>query len=545
MFGDTVNYPFTEIGYHDVKLVIKSTNDCYDTLVKQIYIQPYIKVSELDGSIYYQDFENGKEYWDARPIAEDEYYSWNFGLPEGYFINSAASGENAWHTMIDVDNQKVEKSQVLSPCFDLRSLEKPMLKFNIWSSPNIGRDGAVLQYDLNGSNEWQILGTVGDGINWFNSSTIESQPGDQFFGWSSVKMDDWTSARISLDELKDSSNVRFRIAYATRIYLPNPSPYDGFAFDDFWIGNRKKELLLEYFTNNTTPAYNANNSYIVSFENQNNLDIRAIHYHTSNPVGDPLYSYYPAGPSAREFFYGISSIPYALVNGNQALNLTSTSTNSALIKREILKDPLFDISVSCSDNDGIQINTVARVLESFSGKDLVLYCAIVQKVVEVSNAPSGVTTFYNVLRNFLPDPGGTPISGSMAQGQTFTKSFTWEPPSANALQQSRVIVFVQDIQTSEVFQSGYFDLSALTSVKPDALLSRIVIYPNPATHSLWVDSPVMVEQISIYDLSGKVLNSYNANGMLISVPVDRLRNGAYLIKLRTTHGEIVRKFIKQ
>ncbi len=542
--GDSVYYQFTETGYHDVKLVIKSTDQCLDSLTKQIYIQPHIRISELAESIYYQDFEQGKDYWDARPITENQYFSWDFGNPEGSIIDHPVSGENAWFTVIDLENQIVEKSQVLSPCFDLSLLDRPMLKFNIWSSPNIGRDGAVIQYDLNSSGEWQNLGAIGDGIEWFNSSTIESQPGGQFVGWSSVKMDDWVSARISLDAIKESPNVRFRVAYATNTYF-QPEDFDGFAFDDFWIGNRQKDILLEYFTNNTSTANMSSDSYMVGFENENLLDLNAIHYHTSSPVGDPLHSFYPTGPSAREFFYGVSSIPYALINGTLPFNFTNTEVNQSTFDKEILRDPLFQLSIDCQPDNGILIGVEAKALSDYSGKDLAMHCAIVQKEVDISNAPSGVTRFYNVLRDFVPNSGGVMMSSNMDAGDIYTQSYTWNPSSAILLYKTSVIAFIQDIATGEVYQSVHFKLSNITYDKPMENTLSIDIYPNPVSHTLWIDSPIEIEQVTIYDLSGRALNSFNANSRLLGIPMNNLKNGVYIIKLKTRQGEVVKKFVKQ
>jgi len=499
----------------------------------------------LDESIYYQGFEQGKGYWDARPITENQYYSWNFGTPNGSIIDHPASGENAWYTVIDINDQHVERSQVLSPCFDLSQLERPMLKFNIWSSPNIGRDGAILQYDLNSQNSWQNLGVAGEGIEWFNSTTIESQPGGQFHGWSSVKMEDWTSARITLDTIKNSSNVRFRIAYATNVFIPQPADYDGFAFDDFWIGNRQKDLLLEYFTNNTSTANTSSDTYMVGFENDNLLDLNAIHYHTSSPVGDPLHSFYPAGPSAREFFYGVSSIPYALINGTLPFNFASTAVNQSTFDKEILRDPLFNLSIDCQPDNGIQISVEAKALSDYSGKDLVMHCAIVQKEVDISNAPSGVTRFYNVLRDFVPNPGGVMMSSAMDADDSYVQSYSWSPSSAILLYKTNVVVFIQDIATGEVYQSASFNLSNITSDKPMENTLSINIYPNPVSYTLWIDSPIEIVHVTLYDLSGRALNTYITNGRLIELPVDNLKNGVYLIKLKTRQGEVVKKFVKQ
>lgn len=540
-----VSYQFENLGQHSVKLVLTSTDNCKDSLTKQILIKPLIVVDETLNGFYLEDFEQGEAYWDARGLVENGYFSWDFGYPSGQVINYPSSGSNAWYTVIDINNQKVEKSQVVSPCFDLQLLEKPMLKLNIWSHPEVGRDGTVLQYDENGDNNWVNLGSVGDGINWFNSSTIQSQPGGlgQFFGWSNIRMNDWVTARISLDEISDKSNVRFRIAYATDGNALNP--FDGFAFDDVWIGARKREVLVEYFTNNTLSSSVSTNSYMHSFETNNSTDLRAIHYHTSSPSGDPLFSSYPSGPLAREFYYGIGTVPYALINGNQPLNLANTVGNQTIIERESLMDPFFDLSVNCSQGESVIISISANALEGFSGKDFSLHCAIVEKQVEIGNAPNGEPVFYNVLREFLPNPGGTYLPSTMNSGNTVSREFIWSPTNIHSLSNARVVAFVQNNSTKEVVQSAYFDLSSITTNPVFYSSLKVNLYPNPASTHIWIESPEIIEEIVIVDVTGRIVSMARPYQMNFNVEVGSLKNGVYLVKLKSSKGEVFKRMVKQ
>ena len=548
IFGPTqnnVSYQFANLGQHSVKLVLTSTDGCKDSLTKEILIKPLIAVNEILNGYYFEDFEEGEGFWDARGLVENGYYSWDFGQPSGQVINYASSGSNAWFTVIDINDQKVEKSQVVSPCFDLQLLEKPMLKFNIWSHPEVGRDGAVLQYDLNGLNEWKNLGSVGDGINWFNSSTIQGQPGGQgqFVGWSGMKMTEWATARISLDAIKNEANVRFRIAYATDGNALNS--FDGFAFDDVWLGSRKKEVLVEYFTNNTINQTISTNNYMQVIEANNSQDLRAIHYHTSSPVGDPLFSAYPSGPLAREFYYSIGSVPFALVNGIMPLNFANTTGNQAIIERESLKDPIFNLSINCAGSSSISINISATALDGYSGDDFSLHCAIVEKQLDISNAPNGAVTFYNVLRALLPNPGGIAMPSSMNTGQNFTNEISWNPTNLHSLSNARVVVFIQNNNTREIYQSGHYDLSNLTSNSTITSSFTVNLYPNPASNFVWIESPEIIEEIALIDVAGRILSVFYPKTREFNLEVSNLNNGVYLLRLRSNTGKVVKRLVKQ
>ncbi len=304
-------------------------------------------------------------------------------------------------------------------------------------------------------------------------------------------------------------------------------------------------MLVEYFTNNATNATISTDSYLFGVEEQNELDLRSIHYHTSSPAGDPLHAFYTSGPLAREFFYSISGIPYALINGKQPLNLTTTTNNQILIDRESLEDPLFDLNIVCEGSNTINVSIEAEALQSFSNLDLILHCAIVQKEIDIANAPSGVTRFNNVLREFLPDPGGSILSTSMNEGDKFTTSLNWSPPSSDQVGKSRVVVFVQNINTRQIYQSGYFDLSNITSSQPMESTLSINLYPNPTSDHLWVESPVDVDQIMISDLTGRLISVQTPSSQNFSISLVGLNSGVYIISLKTSKGDVVKKIIKQ
>jgi hypothetical protein len=279
-------------------------------------------------------------------------------------------------------------------------------------------------------------------------------------------------------------------------------------------------------------------------EEQNQQDLRSIHYHTSSPIGDPLYNRYTAGPQAREFFYSLSGIPFALVDGTEPLNLTNTSANQSLIDKEALEDPLFNLAISCYNNNGISIEVEATAQQTFSNLDLVFHCAIVEKELEIS-APSGETSFYNVLKEFLPDPGGSVMPGFMDEGDIYSSSYTWTPSSSSVLSQTRVVTFVQNINTRQIYQSGYYDLSNITSNHPIELSSSILIYPNPSSDIIWIESPVIIDQIRVYDLTGRLLSIQKPNSEKFYIPLNDLNSGVYLVNLKTSKGEVVKKVIKQ
>ncbi|MDX9769010.1 MAG: T9SS type A sorting domain-containing protein [Tenuifilaceae bacterium] len=541
---NTIGHMFPAVDTYDVKLVITSKENCKDSIVKAIRILPLIKFDAVDGSYYFENFESNDGNWLARGLSEGDTYSWRLGHPNGDIINSPSSGENAWFTDVDLANQAVEQSQVVSPCFDLSGLQRPMMKLGIWSSPVAGRNGAVVQYSIDDGKAWVTLGEQESGINWYNSSSIQSQPGGQITGWSRDAMDSWATARHSLDELKGKTNVRFRIAFAADGLAIDY--FDGFAFDDVWIGNREQNLLVEYFTNTTLLSTAQANTSMVLLEDENELDVVPIHYHTDSPYGDPIFELYPSGISARQLYYGVTGIPYALVNGTEEFNFTSFEQNQTnIVNIERLKDPVIGISVHGTASNSLDITLSIEALEPIDNQELVVHCAVVQKLFVLDQAMQGQDEFSNVIRQFIPDPGGTWLKSNWSKGDKENLSLSWPIPPQLNKEQLSVVVFVQNALNHKVYQVQTVKLSDISTSSHLEQTSSISLYPNPATSSVRLVSPSQMEQITIIDASGRVLRIARANSTQVDIDVNALKPGMYIVHVKHQGGFEALKFVKK
>ena len=73
------------------------------------------------------------------------------------------------------------------------------------------------------------------------------------------------------------------------------------------------------------------------------------------------------------------------------------------------------------------------------------------------------------------------------------------------------------------------------------------VFPNPTTGMLHVQCSEPVQQIVIYDLSGRQIMSYNGQAeQLNTLNVNSLTNGVYFIRILTQDNQSsISKFIKQ
>lgn len=90
---------------------------------------------------------------------------------------------------------------------------------------------------------------------------------------------------------------------------------------------------------------------------------------------------------------------------------------------------------------------------------------------------------------------------------------------------------------------GAFEFnSSLSNGDFDMQKEDLKLYPNPTSNILIIDSNnQQIETIEIYDMLGKQILKTNQS----DINVSNLKSGIYLLKAKTTLGEVVKRFIKQ
>jgi len=82
----------------------------------------------------------------------------------------------------------------------------------------------------------------------------------------------------------------------------------------------------------------------------------------------------------------------------------------------------------------------------------------------------------------------------------------------------------------------------------EQLAAKFNMYPNPATNVVNITNSenMLVQQITVYDISGKQLSMQSFNNEAeIQLNVEHLASGTYLLYLQTTEGIAVKKLVKK
>lgn len=74
---------------------------------------------------------------------------------------------------------------------------------------------------------------------------------------------------------------------------------------------------------------------------------------------------------------------------------------------------------------------------------------------------------------------------------------------------------------------------------------QVVLYPNPVTHTLYIQSPRASElRCWVYDLTGKALSAHHQTGQTHRIDLSALVKGVYLLKVSHKNSSAVYRFVK-
>ena len=178
---------------------------------------------------YVEDFESGPGGWYAE--MEGEEGIWGFGDPEGLVIDTANSGINAWVTNINTDNYPNGMlSYLYSPCFDLSGITiDPILEFAIIFDGEFNYDAAWVEVSSDAGANWNLVGNVGEGENWFTNDNFFNLNIDQAWAGQSNGDISWVEAEHLLDGTAGSSDVIIRFGFSSD---GSVNFFEGTAIDD-------------------------------------------------------------------------------------------------------------------------------------------------------------------------------------------------------------------------------------------------------------------------------------------------------------------------
>jgi hypothetical protein len=223
--------------------------------------------------IYSEDFENGAGGWTTNNSGSD---GWALGTPSTATLNTAASGSNAWVTNLNGNYSNNASYYLTSPIFNFASLTNdPIIKLNFNKLTENCCDGTILQYSIDGGNNWIKVGTTNSGLeNWYNNSN----------GLWSGASGGWVSASHKLVGLAGEASVILRFVFNSDANVVD----EGMAIDDVEIYDYNV-LIDGALSKLTVPT-------IGSLTNNENIDVEVIAHTSSATIVNIIVDYTITGP---------------------------------------------------------------------------------------------------------------------------------------------------------------------------------------------------------------------------------------------------------
>ena len=86
----------------------------------------------------------------------------------------------------------------------------------------------------------------------------------------------------------------------------------------------------------------------------------------------------------------------------------------------------------------------------------------------------------------------------------------------------------------------------ITNIISTLKINEIEIYPNPASNNLYIENLPLGATCSVYDILGnKVDYISSASSSVASINIGMLDKGVYLLNIKTSNQQIVKRFVKQ
>ncbi|MCE2613052.1 thrombospondin type 3 repeat-containing protein [Flavobacteriaceae bacterium D16] len=190
-------------------------------------------------------FEDGSDALISYNDVDPESSVWERGTPTGTLLNQAASGTQVYGTNLDGNHPDGVKSFLVSNCYELSSILAPVLKFTMAYDLEVNFDIVFVEYSTDDGASWNVLGNVNSQPNWYNSDRTNENsgndddcqncPGAQWTGTNATlteyAYDFVANAALGETDLTNEANVLFRIVFQSD---PNLNQ-EGVVIDDFVV----------------------------------------------------------------------------------------------------------------------------------------------------------------------------------------------------------------------------------------------------------------------------------------------------------------------
>ncbi|MDP1745653.1 MAG: T9SS type A sorting domain-containing protein [Bacteroidota bacterium] len=306
---------------------------------------------------------------------------------------------------------------------------------------------------------------------------------------------------------------------------------------------QQRVVLIEQFTNSSCPPCASYSPLVYDHVNNNPTICCAVAYHTSFPYSnDSMYWDNTTESDQRVGYYAVSGVPYSIVDGNvyDGPSTVFTSGISSIVGNRAAVAPKYIIQSTNFILNGNQLSGSFKFTSadpSNSGENLVAHIVVIEKNVLksaylASPGSNSETSYEYVMRKMLPDADGTVLVNTANNGSDSTL-INWTLHKIKDIDELRVVVFVQNNTTKEVYQAQLFNPDKIASIKEVSFANSFSVFPNPAKDEITISwgTNTNIRFIRLYNSLGQVVHSEVVNAGVPDIRlITDLPTGMYFIE---------------
>jgi hypothetical protein len=252
--------------------------------------------------------------------------------------------------------------------------------------------------------------------------------------------------------------------------------------------------------------YINNYVYQLAYHSTINKDVILLQYHpaTDNDDDDEFHQYNQVTPNARTYFYGISDIGTAFIDGIS--NTRSEWLTDLSFEQNMLESPKFKVEIDTFYHTNPDQFTMTSTVTALVNIPTVERYRINMIITEDSLSYSGNgARIHAVVRQDYPSNTTNTFDRSWSVGDQITLTHTYASTGLNYVPyhfQAVAFIQAQKINGREVFQTattrdvyGYWvGIDQVASEQELNEIKDMTLYPNPAKDYITIDFPEILEK---------------------------------------------------
>lgn len=234
------------------------------------------------------------------------------------------------------------------------------------------------------------------------------------------------------------------------------------------VAQSQRMVLIEKGSNASCGPCAAQNPGFHSMLNTVDDKHIAISYQWYFPGYDPMNEHNPTEANARfASYYGNNGVPTAMIDGvvptnaypgfNASYDGAPAGFSASMINDRYTVTSPFDIDITYSVTPStVSAEVTVTCTEAITANNLRLRIAVIEEVIAFSSPPgsNGESTFYNVMKKFMPSTAGLSLQNAWMPGDSETFTQSWTHQNIYDFNEVAIVAFVQNDTGKEVLQAA-------------------------------------------------------------------------------------------